>query len=247
MAQAGIWVRFGQWFKSVRRSGPGSEGLPPVTRDGLLQQGSARPVGGGDGRPAGPLSRRRQHEQALATLQHGYRQVAELIDSIHTHLKSQDRRTREIARALNRLAETTSRLPEAAEGQEEKLGAIAAQIEASNDRARRWEQTLLDLPKLADAQREALTVVGRQFDTIQESDRQMAATLDGLRTALTSWGESSTAATEALIALQASAATRNQRLDALMTSQSRRFTLLFVMTTVLALAAIGTGIIALLK
>ena len=179
-------------------------------------------------------------------MQQGYLQVVALIDSIHNHLETQDQRTREIAGALNRLAETTSRLPEVAEAQTEKLGTIASQLETGNDRARRWEQTLFDLPRLADAQREALTAIGRELETAQQADRQMAGTLDGLRDALTAWGESSAASTEALRELQGTAARRDERLDALMTAQNKRFTWFFIMIAVLALAAIGTGIIALL-
>lgn len=247
MARGRFWGRVGRLFRSGGRTGPSGGDLPPVARDGLLQDDAAHSAGGGDGRPAGPLSRRRQREQALETLQEAYLQVVGLIGLIHKHLETQDRRTQAIADALGRLAETTSRLPEAAEAQTEKLGAIAAQIETGNDQARRWEQTLFELPKLADAQREALTAIGRELEAAQQTDGQMAETLDGLRAALTSWGESSVASTEAIKDLQATAARRDERLDTLMTAQNKRFTWFFVTMAVLALAAIGAGIIAMLK
>lgn len=246
MEQAGFWSRVGQLFRSSRRGGPVGGALGGLSSDGLLDD--ERSHNSGDvGRIGLTFSKRRQREQALEKLQEAYQQVAGLIQSILAHLQAQDRRSEQMADALTRMAETTDRISEAASAQSERLGAIAAQLETGNDRARRWEQVLSDLPKLAEGQREALSAIHQELQSSQEADRQMVETLGGFREAVTSWGESSTASTQALTELKEAASRRDEELNTLIATQSKRFTWLFVVTLVLAAAAIATGIIALLK
>jgi chromosome segregation ATPase len=248
MEHASIWTRMGQWFKAAGRGG---QKLPKVSSDGLLDDDEAF-LGGdngeaGDTAVAAPLTRRRQREQALEKLQQGYEQVIGLVDSIHTHLQAQDERTRQIAEALTRLANTTGRIPDAAEAQSQQLATIASQLEASNDRARRWEKTLFDLPKLAEAQRETLSGIGQELQSARQSDDRMAGTLDGLRDAVHSLGESSAASTRRLESLQEAASQRDESLHHLMKEQNKRFIWLFVVTLILAAAAIAIGVLALLR
>ncbi len=246
MEQAGFWSRVGQLFRSSRRGEPVGGALGGLSSDGLLED--ERSNNSGDvGRIGLTFSRRRQREQALEKLQEAYQQVAGLIQSILAHLQAQDRRSEQIADALTRMAETTNRISEAASAQSEQLGAIAAQLENGNDRARRWEQTLFDLPKLAEGQREALSAIRQELQSSQEADRQMVETLGGFREAVTFWGESSAASTQALTDLKEAASRRDEELNTLIATQSKRFTWLFVVTLVLAAAAIATGTIALMR
>lgn len=246
MEHAGFWSRVGQWFRSSGRGEGGAGGLPGLAPDGLLE-GEATDAPGGDRRTVLSFSKRRQREEALAQLNEAYQQVAGLIESILTHLQAQDHRSAQVADALTQLAETTDRISEAAAAQSEQLGAIATQLETSNDRVRRWEQTLFELPKLAEGQREALGAIRQELQSSQEADRRMVETLEGFREAVTSWGRSSAASTEVLKELKEAASRRDEDLNTLIAAQSRRFTWLFVVTLVLAAAAIATGIIALLR
>ena len=71
----------------------------------------------------------------------------------------------------------------------------------------------------------------------------MVRTLDGFRDAVTSWGESSAASTEALKDLKQAAAQRDDSLNSLISAQSRRFVWLFVVTLVLAAAAVTVAVL----
>ena len=250
MERVSVWTRMGHWLRSAGRGSSGDD-LPPVSSAGLLaddDSGSTR--GEAEANQNGglaPLSRRRQREQSIQRLQEGYEQVVGLIGSIHSHLEKQDQRTRQIADALTQLAATTARLPAAAEAQSTQLATIAAQLEASNDRARRWEQTLFDLPKLAEAQREMLSSIGGELEAARQADVRMADTLGGLRDAVHSLGESSAASTRRLGDMQEAASRRDENLQNLMKEQNRRFIWLFVVTLVLAVGAIATGAVALLR
>ncbi len=179
MEQAGFWSRVGQWFKTSRRGDAPDVSLTRLPRGGLLGQEGPNPPA--DGLRTGlTFSRRRQREQAIEQLQEAYQQVAGLIESIVNHLQTQQERSGQVATALTRLAHTTTQVCEAAVAQSEQLGAIAAQLEAGNDRARRWEQTLFNLPKLAEGQREALTALRQELQAGQEADRRMIDTMEGL-------------------------------------------------------------------
>ena len=248
MSQAGMFMRVGKWFRSVGRTGGDGRSLPPVDREGLLRDPASATAGADQGSASlRTLSRRRQRELALERLEAGYLQVVGLIESIHAHLQTQDRRSQEIAGALGRLAETTQRLPEIADSQTQQLGAIASQLEAGNDRARRWEQTLFELPRLAEGQREALDAIGRQLDVGRQTEGQMVQTLDGLRSALDSWSASSSASTQALQQLQEAAARREERLETALATQNKRFGWFLALAAMLALAALGTSLVILLR
>ncbi|MFQ5491787.1 MAG: hypothetical protein ACE5GE_13795, partial [Phycisphaerae bacterium] len=169
------------------------------------------------------------------------------VESIQTHLQAQDQRSEQIAKVLGTLAESTARLSEAAGSQSEQLGSIAGHLEVNNDRARRWEQTLFEIPKLADAQREALTAIGQELKTGHQADQRISDALQGFRQAVTGWSEASSANAQALNDLKQAAARRDEDLNQLIAVQSKRYVGLFVVTLVLAAAAIGVGLIALLK
>jgi len=247
MSHVSLWTRMGQWFKWAGGERLNDDSLPGIPAEGL--PGDNGPGTAGDNgettESGGLLARRRPREQAIEKLQEGYEQVVGLMGSIQAHLARQDQRTDQMALALTRLAETTSRLPEAAEQQCQQLGTIAAQLEASNDRARRWEQTLSELPQLAEAQRETLCSIGRELEASRESDTRISETLGGLRDAVHTLGECSSASSATLQELHEVASHRDETLQGLMREQNRRFVWLFVVTLVLAVAAIATGVAAL--
>ncbi len=253
MKQAGLLARVGHWFKNAGR-GDWDQQETPLPGGGTGEVLASDASGGsadynGDSKPLQPMSRRKQREQTLKTLQEGFARVVGLIDAIHEHLGRQDHRTEQIARALTELAETTGRLPAAAEEQSRQLGAIAAQLEAANDRARRWEAAIrdLNLAAMADAQHQALQAIGQKLDSSGESEGRMLETLDSLRGAVSSWQETSTASTATLRGLQEAAAHRDEHLATLMTEHGRRYTWFFVVTLVLVVAAIAMGILAMLQ
>ena len=251
MKQAGFWARVGHWFKNTGQGdwGQGQVHLPQDDSTGIpaSEASPQRPNDDGAGTVFQPLSRRKQREQTLDTLQEGFAKLVGLIDEIYQHLGRQDRRAEQIAEALTELADTTARLPEAAQEQSKQLGTIAAQLEAGNDRSRRWETAVrdLDLPRLAQAQRQALDAIGQKLEGARETEGHMLEALHGLGQAVSAWQETSTASTAMLQGLQETAAQRDEHLSALMTEHSRRFTWFFVVTLVLAVAAITMGILAL--
>jgi hypothetical protein len=75
----------------------------------------------------------------------------------------------------------------------------------------------------------------------------MVETLDGFREAVGSWGASSAAATQVLRELNEATSRRDEHLNTLIAAQGKRFTWLFIVTLALAVAAIVTGIITLIR
>lgn len=238
MEPSSWWSRAGTWIRNVGRGG---------NSDGVSTRDLLPPDADGSRPPQERRSRRQQREAALEQLENGYQQVANLVQSIHGHLQAQDRRSAEISGALERLAETTQQISSVAEAQTQRLGDIASQLEAANDRARRWEQALMEYPRVAETQREALLSINRHLEASQAGDVRLAETMEGLRGAVASWGESSAASADTLQQWKEAACRRDDDFRELVAAQDRRLTWLYIVTLAFAVTAVALAVFTLVR
>lgn len=236
------WVR--EWLRP-RRRGSGDE-LPPVGDDGLLAGGPDGPGDNEDDAPPAPergLSRWSRRDQVLQQLQEGYQRVTELIDSMQRHLAEQGQRTDQIAAALNDLARS---LPTVGQQQVQTLEVISSHLAVTNSRTQQLAESIRELPGVTKAQTEALTGLSRQFELANETTVQMNHALQSLGQMVESLRKSGQEQADAYRRTQQEGREREIRLAELVVQQQRRFTLLFIITLILALVGAAAGMTVIL-
>lgn len=239
MSEQSVWNRVGGWIKTVGRK-KDLDDLGPTGADGLLARDASSATDDATRPPAPlrPISRRQRQEEALIKLQEGYERVAGLIDSIHNHLDAQAGRTAQLADAIQRLAGSLSDLPDTSRRQAETLSSIAGELQKSNTQFRDWSEILATLPRSADAQAEALNRIDQQLAAANQTDERIVDSFTSLQQAVSALGASANSQVETLVSLKEAAQQREDHLAEQMQDQSKRFTMLFVVTLVLAVAAI---------
>ncbi len=236
MAQKKLWSRMKGWMRPRDAAVPSRD--EHTDSQVITEPKPADPV-------ASVPSRGRRNEVALERLQEGYSKVIELVDSIRQHQDRQDERATEISASLSQVAGTLGNIQSASREQTDKLAMIAGELRTINERSGHWEQALMEFPETVKAQRDALGAVVAQLETAGERDGQLAGSLETLRVAVSMLGDATTASSVAVKSLQMAALENQERTVTLMQEQNKRFVMLFVVTLVLALAAIVTGVVGL--
>jgi ABC-type transporter Mla subunit MlaD len=239
------WQRFRDvWGRSVPADQAGEQ-LPKVGDDGLLSD----PVATADAdleaapdRVPGPLSRWSKRDQTLAKLQEGYEQVTRVIQDIQTHLITQADRSERICTSLEQLARSANDLPTISREQAQTLEHIAANLEATGTRTQQMTEAISEVPKLAKAQGEALVGISRQLEIAGEQRVMTSQTLDRIGTAIGTLNTASQNQGERLKMIGTRADQQVELLTQMIARQNRRFIMLFVVTVILALAAIGGAV-----
>lgn len=242
-----LWARLTASLTRRRGEANKAPELPRVGDDGLLSEPvelEYEPEPSGD-KGARPLSRWSKRDQTLAKLQEGYEQVTQLIEQISKHLVAQGQASERICTSLEQLAKSMGDVPAISRQQAQTLEQIAAQIEAAGARTERLAEGMADLPRLARSQGETLTGINRQLEMANEQTVVTSQTMDKLGHAIHLLGQANQAQAEVLKQMDAQASEQNEVLRQLISRQGRRFIALFVVTTILAAAAITLGILAL--
>ncbi|MHC4440959.1 MAG: hypothetical protein ACYTF1_07055 [Planctomycetota bacterium] len=242
-----LWALLSGKLKSPSGSVEVGEDLPKVGQDGLLTEPVLHPAGAesemGSDKGSGPLSRRNKRDQAIVQLQEGYDRVTQLIEKVQDHLAAQGERTDRICSALEGLARSMSDMPNVSRQHAETLEDIVSQLETNNTRTQQLTETVGELPKVTQAQTDALTGINRQLEMAGEQNMLATQTMGKLGNAIGTLGESNTSQTEALREMNAKANQQHQALTELIAKQSKRFTMLFVVTVILAMSALASIIV----
>ncbi len=244
---ASWWTRFVERLRGAPPQRPRLD-LPEVGEDGLLMDGVEYP-GGPDGespadKPVGALSRWTKRDQTLAKLQEGYERVTQVVEAVQKHLCEQGERTERICTALEHLARSLDHIPDSSRRQVETLQAIAGHLETTNNRTQKMAESIEEFPRVARLQSETLSGIKHQLDLTGEQNLLTSQTMDRLGTAITSLGDFNTAQTQVLRDMNSSAAQHSELLTKLIARQSRRFLMLFIVTVVLAGAAVAAAVVA---
>lgn len=209
-------------------------------------------VGGGESidsaaeRPGvGTLSRWARRDLSLTKLQEGYEQVSGLVSDIQQHMSTQSQRTDRICTALEQLAQSTGDLPEISRKQVDMLEAIAGQLETSNVKTQNLTEVVAELPEMSRTQAQTLASINQQIALVQQHSAVSSEVMDRLGQAIHTVGESSTAQAEVLRQMNTSSQEHNDKVNELIAGQTRRFTMLFVITLFLAVAGVAATFLAL--
>ncbi len=240
-----FWNRFISRLKGRSSShGGGRPDLPDIGDDGLLAEPAeyfdeSGPDTGD--RTAKPISRWRR-DQAIARLQEGYERVSHLIEDIQTHMTQQGERSDRMCAAIEQLSRSLADLPAATRQQHQTLESIAGQLQANHARTQQLSESLSDLPRLTKTQSETLASIGRQLEMTGEQNVVAAQNMERIGQAIKSLGDTNERQSQILNEMNAKADEKTALLNELILRQNRRFIMLFVVTILLAVAAVGAVI-----
>jgi len=220
--------------------------LPRVGQDGLLAEpAEAAAVEDGESpdKPAG-LVRWPRRDQALTQLQEGYERVTRLMDEIQRHMVEQAERADRTCKAVEQLARTLADQPEMCRQQTQMLESIAGQLESTTSQTQKLADAVSEIPRVTRGQTEALANINRQLEMVGEQNVVSNQTMDRLSNAVTSVGQTNSGQTEVLREMGVKTDQQSEMIRSLIATQSRRFTMLFVVTLILALTTITTAIVS---
>lgn len=237
------------WWRRLTRRVRGTSGaepgeLPAAGDDGLLVE-PAEPDRESDDKGQGGLTRWAKRESALTQLQEGYERVNRLMADMQQHMADQSNRTERMCAAVEQLVRTMSDLPSLSRDQVRTLESIAGQIEAANTTSRQLADALAEIPKVTRAQADALSGINSRLEVMNEQSLVEAQVTEKLQAAVTRVGNTGQLHTELLKQLDTRAQEQNERLADLLANQVRRFTVLFVVVTVLAAVGVAAAVLAL--
>jgi hypothetical protein len=263
MSKAGsVWQRLGGFFRTndaaPRRTAdvvvapdmPKSRLSPGLGHGTQAVAPSAAIEGSRDDRSARPARLATVTEPARASwwqrrqvrqlqVREASRRVVQLADALERYFQRQDERSAELTNSLVHVGGVLDRLADTQSAQGERLRDIAQHTETAVKQAGMLADTLGRLPDSLVTQAEALRAVARQIEVGQESDTQLMHSLQQFGRAVDTLGTAGTSQVEVLQRLNAAQREQQQALMTLVHEQSRRFMLMLIVGTVLAIAALA--------
>ena len=240
-----LWQRLKHTLTRSRHNAPQYD-LPRVGQDGLLadpiESSTVEDAEVAD-KPAG-LVRWPRRDQALAQLQEGYERVTRLIDEIQRHMVEQAERADRTCKAVEQLARTLADQPEMCRQQTQMLESIAGQLENTTTQTQKLTDAMSEIPRVTRGQTEALANINRQLEMVGEQNVVSNQTMDRLSSAVSSVGQTNSGQTEVLREMGVKTDQQSEMIRTLISAQSRRFTMLFVVTLILALTTITIAIVS---
>jgi chromosome segregation ATPase len=161
------------------------------------------------------------------------------MSEIQNHLVAQNDRSERICASLEKLADSMGDAPANARQQAQSLETIAAQMEATRTHTQNLATSLSDLPTVARNQGEALKSIHRQLEVSGEQSAMTTQTMDRLGTAINSLSSSNDLQAERLRQMSDHNDEQTERLTSMLARQNKHFLMLFVVTAVLAAAAVA--------
>ena len=243
-----LWARLRGKFSRRASETDIPEDQPAVGNDGLLSEAVDLPpeeIAEPDEKPPGPLARWTKRDATLSKLQEGYEQVTRIVEQTQQHLADQSERGERICVSLDQLAGAMTNLSGNVKRQANTLETIASQMVDANAHTHQMSTVIKELPNLSRAQNESLAGINQQLHVASEQNLVATQTLDKLGSSLQGMGDAARTQTQALRDMNTKSAEQNNRLAELLDQQNRRFMMLFVVTVVLAVLAVGIGIISL--
>jgi predicted nucleic acid-binding Zn-ribbon protein len=223
-----LWSRIGHWISPHAKS----ETIPDLARsDGPvldIHQGTA-------------ASRRIswvRPNDSIDQMQHGYQKVLGLVETIQGHLANQNDRSDKVVDSLTDLARSLKGMPTATNDQAQAMGKVADQMEISNSQTQAVLGVLSEWPDATMAQKEALDSISTQLQSSASATGELSLRLQALDTTVATLGQATHEQIRTLQQLQRSQQSQDTQLVSVLASQTRRFTMLFVLALVLSLVAL---------
>lgn len=246
MEKTTLWSRVGDWVRNPRRtlrwdSAPLSDHARDDPSSNGRQRAGADDAGSVPWYHFGGL-RSRVLEIAIET-----RRVAELLESQRVQLERQTEDAQLANRAIDRLATSLSAVPDVLRKQADLLASIQRRLDADAAGIKQIQEELSQLEGSKDALNEAIASLARFAEASQTTGEMLGAGLERVRQSVELLGDSSSAVLRSFDALRYDLRERGDEWTASLAGLNRRLTWFASSALALALMALLTGIIALLR
>ncbi len=238
----------GNWFhRLATRLRPGGrrnfDELPPAGTDGLL----VTPADDETDEDAenNALTRWPRRDTALTRLQEGYEKVNQVIADMQKHMASQSERTDRMCSAIENLSRALGEWPDVASQQTRLLQSILGQSEAAHARSEKWASTLESLPKAMKTQESALGGINQHLAMIAEQSVVESKTMEKLGGTIQQLNDQGNSQTQLLNEVVARLTEQHAHFQSSVNSGTRRFTILWIVTLLLAAGGLTAAILAL--
>lgn len=179
-----------------------------------------------------------RQNQAIQSLQNGFVTLTDLMDGIRENLERQGVRQDKLIEQLTKLPALLEQLPESARLQGETLKALHQELAAQHTNQQRLTDILDHVSKSSSAQHEAIDGLSERMDRARQTDERIAENLGSVGDAMANMGRSSTASAQLLESLRDNMSARDNDLQAVLTKQATRFTVMLSVAIFLSIAAL---------
>ena len=236
-----LWTRIAGWMNPAGPSNVGprlgepdySTELPETTQ--------------GNGKTTSSMLPWRKRDEAIEQMRAGYDEVISLVKSIQSHLAAQNDRSDQVVALLGEVAKGIREIPARTQQSAEALDRLASQMEATSRHTQIMAAAIGDMPKATMAQKEALNDIADQLAVSTQTTDQLTQRLDSLGQVVKMMNESSAQQVRTLQSVQSASEAQSEKTTDLLSTQTRRLTVFFALTIVLAIAAIIVGSISMLS
>jgi len=241
------WQRIVSRLKPSPTTEPANE-LPAVGKDGLLiEPAESAPEDGPNAsseKQSTALGRWAKRDLAITRLQEGYDRVNQLIADMQKHMADQSERTDRMCSAIEQLSQSMAKMPAVSTDQTRTLQSILGQLETANNHNRQLTTALEEIPKVTKSHYNTLSGINRQLEMMTEQDIVSGQNMERLGGAIQTLGQHGGTQTDLLKEMNIKMAVQNERLGEFVTTNTRRFVILFIAALILAVTGIVIGITA---
>lgn len=179
-------------------------------------------------------------------LTQSYDKLVGLMDAMRDHFGQQDQRAQQLTQSVDKVAGILTQLAEHQQSQGEAIRGLTDQLVTSKQHQQQMSETLSQLPASLSTQAESVRSLMRQIEAGQANDARFADTLSEFGQAVNSLRASSASQVDTLRALHQDGSQQRETLTTLVNNQGKRYLFMTVAVSVVALAALGTMVTALL-
>ncbi|MBV8780285.1 MAG: hypothetical protein JO353_02705 [Phycisphaerae bacterium] len=244
--QAPFLTRLGSWFRkstspddAAISAPPGS--APPKNADQdlpLLNQVQRVPRPSDDV-PRGWFGRPNKRDVAIAKLQDGFGNLADLLGTVRDNLQRQGERQDELLRILSHLPSALESLPEANRIHGETLKAIHQQIGQQGAHQEKLADILEKLGESSSENREVLDELGARMDHLRKTDQAITDNLSTVGENMAVASKHAATSAQVLEQMKENMHARDEQLQRMLQRNTHRFLVMMIISVVLAIAALA--------
>lgn len=187
-----------------------------------------------------------KRDAAISHLHEGFTEVVDLVHDVRGHLRDQADRSERLLTLMSPLPDALETLPETSRNQARMVEAMNTHLDKTDRQADSLNHALTGLAKANEHQGQVLGLIQQQIESSRQTDQQMLHSFSAMNETLQQLSVSNHASAKSLAAVTEQSRTANGRMDDLIRRNSRQMLVMTAANWVLAAAALGLAVFAVL-